>query len=462
MKKRLKRLTIFLVVTVVAILALPFIIYVPPVQRWLVKEATEIASEQTGMDISIEGVSLSFPLDLSLDGVLVKQENDTIANIGSTVVDVQLLPLFEGRVAVDILEIQQAHINTLSMIPDVQVKGWMGLLQMNPSLINLATGDVNLSEATLADADITVLLSDTAEVDTTETGPTPWRIKFDAINIEHSKVNIHMPGDSMLIGVEAASMLAKDGRINLAKNRYEVGAFKWQQGRLVFDLPFEPYTRNMLHPNLMDYSHMDISSIDVAIDSILYTDTITKLNIAHAALHEVCGLDVTEMKAPVTIDGTGIRMPWLTLRTPYTSITGKADVDFNVADDVNPGRMNIKLDAQMGKQDMAFFYDGIDTQHLPEWPLILKGQIQGNLQQAQFDIDQLTWPTLFEAAGSGMVKNVMDMDHLLAQSRCCARSTCLRMPSRFPLDWPSTEQPASTARSTQPTLWPHWDKHAPR
>ena len=422
MKKRLKRLTTFLVVTVVAILALPFIIYVPPVQRWLVKEATEIASEQTGMDISIEGVSLSFPLDLSLDGVLVKQENDTIANIGSTVVDVQLLPLFEGRVAVDILEIQQAHINTLSMIPDVQVKGWMGLLQMNPSLINLATGDVNLSEATLADADITVLLSDTAEVDTTETGPTPWRIKFDAINIEHSKVNIHMPGDSMLIGVEAASMLAKDGRINLAKNRYEVGAFKWQQGRLVFDLPFEPYTRNMLHPNLMDYSHMDISSIDVAIDSILYTDTITKLNIAHAALHEVCGLDVTEMKAPVTIDGTGIRMPWLTLRTPYTSITGKADVDFNVADDVNPGRMDIKLDAQMGKQDMAFFYDGIDTQHLPEWPLILKGQVQGNLQQAQFDIDQLTWPTLFEAAGSGMVKNVMDMDHLLAQLQLRAKS----------------------------------------
>ena len=422
MKKRLKRLTTFLVVTVVAILALPFIIYVPPVQRWLVKEATEIASEQTGMDISIEGVSLSFPLDLSLDGVLVKQENDTIANIGSTVVDVQLLPLFEGRVAVDILEIQQAHINTLSMIPDVQVKGWMGLLQMNPSLINLATGDVNLSEATLADADITVLLSDTAEVDTTETGPTPWRIKFDAINIEHSKVNIHMPGDSMLIGVEAASMLAKDGRINLAKNRYEVGSFKWQQGRLVFDLPFEPYTRNMLHPNLMDYSHMDISSIDVAIDSILYTDTITKLNIAHAALHEVCGLDVTEMKAPVTIDGTGIRMPWLTLRTPYTSITGKADVDFNVADDVNPGRMDIKLNAQMGKQDMAFFYDGIDTQHLPEWPLILKGQIQGNLQQAQFDIDQLTWPTLFEAAGSGMVKNVMDMDHLLAQLQLRAKS----------------------------------------
>ena len=165
MKKRLKYIVIATVIAVAALLALPLLIYVPPIQRWLVNEATEIASEQTGMDISIEGVSLCFPLDLSLDGVLVKQEGDTIANIGSAVVDIQLLPLLDGHVAVDILEIQHAHINTLSMIPDVQVKGQMGRLQLNPSLINLNSGDVNLSNATLADADVTVLLSDTAEVD---------------------------------------------------------------------------------------------------------------------------------------------------------------------------------------------------------------------------------------------------------------------------------------------------------
>ena len=73
MKKRLKYIAIAAVVAVIAILALPLLIYVPPVQRWLVRQATEIASEQTGMDITIEGVDLSFPHDLSLEGVLVKQ-----------------------------------------------------------------------------------------------------------------------------------------------------------------------------------------------------------------------------------------------------------------------------------------------------------------------------------------------------------------------------------------------------
>ena len=108
MKKRLKYIVIATVIAVAALLALPLLIYVPPIQRWLVNEATEIASEQTGMDISIEGVSLCFPLDLSLDGVLVKQEGDTIANIGSAVVDIQLLPLLDGHVAVDILDVKVA------------------------------------------------------------------------------------------------------------------------------------------------------------------------------------------------------------------------------------------------------------------------------------------------------------------------------------------------------------------
>jgi len=422
MKKRLKYIAIAAVVAVVAILALPLLIYVPPVQRWLVRQATEIASEQTGMDITIEGVDLSFPLDLSLEGVLVKQEGDTLADIGRAVVDVQLLPLIDGNVVIDELEIQEARINTLSMISDLQMKGQMGLLKLNPSKININDGDVNLSEVTLADADVTILLSDTAAVDTTDTGPVLWRIGFDAVNIERSSVDLHLPGDSMLIGVAAALMQAKDGRIDLAESRYEVGSFHWQDGHLLFDMPYEPYSRDLLHPQLMDYSHLDVTDINWSIDSILYFDPITKLNIRHASMREVCGLDVQELKGPVTIDSTGIRLPWLTLRTPYTSITGKADVDFSIADSLNQGLMDVTLDAQLGKEDMVHFYDGIDTRHLPEWPLLLKGQVQGNIQQAQIELDQLSWPTLFEMSGGGTVENITDIDHLLAQLRLKAQT----------------------------------------
>lgn len=60
------------------------------------------ASEQTGMEISIERVKLVFPLDLGVDGFLMIQQNDslpqvkdTIADVKNLIVEVQLKPLFK-------------------------------------------------------------------------------------------------------------------------------------------------------------------------------------------------------------------------------------------------------------------------------------------------------------------------------------------------------------------------------
>ena len=53
MKSRLKHIAIIAAVTVVAVLALPLLIYVPPIQNWLVQQVAEVASEKTGYDITV-------------------------------------------------------------------------------------------------------------------------------------------------------------------------------------------------------------------------------------------------------------------------------------------------------------------------------------------------------------------------------------------------------------------------
>ena len=58
MKSRLKHIAIIAAVTVVAVLALPLLIYVPPIQNWLVQQVAEVASEKTGYDITVEHVDL--------------------------------------------------------------------------------------------------------------------------------------------------------------------------------------------------------------------------------------------------------------------------------------------------------------------------------------------------------------------------------------------------------------------
>ena len=43
------------------------LLYLPPVQNWAVDKVAEIASEKTGMQISVGHVNLAFPLDLAID-----------------------------------------------------------------------------------------------------------------------------------------------------------------------------------------------------------------------------------------------------------------------------------------------------------------------------------------------------------------------------------------------------------
>ena len=146
------------------------------------------------------------------------------------------------------------------------------------------------------------------------------------------------------------------------------------------------------------------------------------MNVRHAAMKDICGLTINELKGPVTLDDRGIRLPSLTLQTPFTNIYGRADVDFNIADSIAPGQMGVVLDAQMGKQDVAWFYNGISLSRLPDWPLHLKGEVTGNLQHTTFDIQQLSWPTLLEANARGTIDNMLDTDHLKADADLYAKA----------------------------------------
>ena len=93
MKKVLKWTGLALLIPVLLIVLLAVLLYVPPVQNWAVKQVARIASEETGMDISVDYVRLEFPLRLGMEGVRVlrtdslTQQTDTVAMITKAVVE---------------------------------------------------------------------------------------------------------------------------------------------------------------------------------------------------------------------------------------------------------------------------------------------------------------------------------------------------------------------------------------
>ena len=114
------------------------LLYVPPVQRFLVSTATRYASEASGMDIHIGRLSLSFPLDLVVHEAQVVDGRDTILNVDRLTVEVQLLPLVRRQVEIDGVRLTGAAVNTAGLVEGMTLKGEVGELFLRSHGVDLS------------------------------------------------------------------------------------------------------------------------------------------------------------------------------------------------------------------------------------------------------------------------------------------------------------------------------------
>lgn len=207
---------------------LAILLYIPPVQQWMLQKATYYASQKTGMEISIGRVRLAFPLDLSMEDVIIIQPNDslpqakdTVASARRMVADVQLMPLLHKKVEVDELTFEGLKLNTVNLIAAAKVQGTIGKLNLVSHGIDLSGSTVRVNQANLEDAKLQVSLADSVPEDTTES-KTTWKIGLDQLDIRRSDVTVHMPGDTLQVRAYLGKAVASDGSFDLGEGVYQL------------------------------------------------------------------------------------------------------------------------------------------------------------------------------------------------------------------------------------------------
>ncbi|SHK60981.1 translocation/assembly module TamB domain-containing protein [Xylanibacter ruminicola] len=435
MKKTLKWLGIAAITPILLILILAVLLYLPPVQNWAVKKVASIASEKTGMQITIEHVNLEFPLDLGIEGFRalhprsasplgsskndsIPQLQDTIADVRKMVCDVQLLPLLEKRVVIDELSMTQAKINTNGFIGDLRVKGELQELWLSSRGIDLDKETVEVNGARLSEARLDIALSDTAAVDTTES-TAKWIVNADSVSILKSNLMVHLPGDTLNAQAYMGRAVARTVLADLGHNIYKVESLDWTDGRLKYDNRFEPETDGL------DYNHLSLTDINLRVDSIEYIDPNTSLIIRSLQAKEKSGLQISNLMAKITMDDKRLMIPTLKLKTPDTDIETELAMDFNTFDELNPGAMRFRMNAQIGKQDLMRFMGDMPqafVKNYPNHPISIKGSINGNMQHMAFTGLDIHLPTAFRMTATGTADNVTDMARMQADIKMSARA----------------------------------------
>ena len=419
MKKVIKWIGIAVLIPILLCLLLTVLIYLPPVQNWAVKKVAAIASEKTGMEISVGHVSLAFPLDLQLDDFKAIKQNDslpqvrdTIADVHRLVADVRLLPLFRSRVVIDELSFHQARINTNGFISDLRIKGDLQELWLSSKGIDLDKETVEVNGARLQQARLDIALSDTAAADTTPS-TLKWRINADSLTISKTGFKLHLPGDTLNVSGYLDRFVARQANIDIGNNIYEVGSLDWHNGSLAYDNRFEPETEGF------DYNHIALNKISLGIDRIKCTPDSTSFFVRKTFIREKSGIEVNEFTGGITLDSAynHIRLPLTTLKTSDSNIMAEADLDLSAFDDQKPGQMKVRLFAQLGKQDIEKYVGKLPQkfmEHFPNHPLNIRGSINGNMKQLDVTGIDIDLATAVHASLKGKAENVTDINRMKA------------------------------------------------
>ena len=398
MKKTLKWLFIVLLTPVVLFVVLAALLYVPAVQNWVVQRVVAVASEQTGMQISVEHIDLDFPLDLGIDGILVVDRGDTVAHVRRAVADVELWPLLSSRVVVKQLLLEDACLNTHDMIGDARIDGCIGRLELSSPGIDLNQQTVELVRPRLTDSNLRIWLSDTAAVDTTVSES--WRIKFDSFVVKHTCLALYVDSAAMFAtpatALEAYLGQATIGRsdLNLTSSRFGVNRLTLSEGRLRFN------------------DLLDLREVSLGLDTMLYAPGNIHVGIKNASMADVkWGITLSELHGSLLLDDDRLSIRSLELSTPSSRLQTNATVDGMSRMD-STSHVSALLAASIGKADLRLLSPALDL--LPDYPLLAHVRAEGSMADIRLEEMRLSLPQVFRLEGSGKGSSLTDDDRRTA------------------------------------------------
>ena len=400
---------------VAAVCLAGILLYVPSVQERVVEKVCASLSEQTGYDVHLKNLRLSFPLHLSADSIVACEGGDTLLQAERMRLHLRVLPLLRAEADVAEVELGGVSLDTRELVGGTHVRGKVGRIaaplpsskRLSAARIGWETQHVRVAAAEIRDADLSVWLSDTAFTDTTTSKP--WLVSVGGLRLRNVKARVALATAPPSIKAGADSIVAGRGQmwiaVDIPRGKVQNGHFdtrrgtyavqgvdiaganiaytsrgsdgKWQRRSTPATLPddckrtsadslraewdyednisgleaWSPFTQRP--SGALDTDEIILTNTDLRVAPLRYSDAEgTTLNIEHAALHELnSGMSIDELRGEVKVDDEGIALPDFTLQTPFSKLRIGGKIPWSALSE-GFGSLNMDLDLTLGPQDV--------------------------------------------------------------------------------------------------------------
>ena len=389
-----------------AVVAASVLLYVPAVQNVVLKAVLRHVSDRVGMEITVGHVRLSYPLDLTLRDVSVRDSVcDTLLNVRGLLVNVRPWPLLRGEVLISQLRLDSAQVHSKRMIEGMQLDGTVGRLATADAGLFIKGEELRLDSVLLADANVTLRIDSITPSDTTDTTVNRWRIEAARLDLQRVGFTLQMPKDTLYLTTYLGNATLTGGYADLAAERYGAARLNLLAGYAAYDASDRPRTEGL------DPQHIAASNIALLLDSVRYHAGDIRLALRDGSLDERSGLAVAAVSAYVHIDSTAVSVSECTLQTARSYIELQAHVPWVALSEQPTADLQAEWAATIDGQDVltAMGEQSPKLMHAcPDTTLFISGLIEGNMNRLRVHDLTGVLPGVFTLEAYGTMEQLMD------------------------------------------------------
>ena len=372
MKRLLRWTGMALAVPPLLFLLLAFLLYLPPVQDFAVREASRRLSEATGFHAAVGRLRVRFPLDVDLQELLVADvSGDTIVAAASVVVDLDMSRLMAMRLGVDAIALRGVRADTRRLISTTRIAGNFEALTVADG-IDLRSRHVTIDDVTLHKADVTIVLRDTTTAPDTTSTVVPWTIDVRRATVADSRLHLAMEAAATAIEASLPRLCATDGHIDLLHGRYSV---------LAFDGAAADFALAQGGSRPLTYDSLTLSADSIAFD----------------------------------VESMHLAVATLGLRTPSSRVKGAVAMDISAFTPAAGGRLSAHVDADVGRGDVAWALALADSLAMaplasawPDVPVHVALCADGNVDTMRVTTLDVRLPATIDMEATAVATSVLD------------------------------------------------------
>ena len=443
--------------------ALPFAMYIPWVQNKVADIACEMASEKTGMDISVGDVRVKFPLDVSATDVqVIDQNGDTLFKADEVKANVKPKPLLDRKVEAEDVSLKGAksQIKTEDGSTDLDVD--VDEAKVDAAKVDLNDNKVDVNNASLKGGKAKMSYKPEKKKPDPDKEPSkPWKVNANKVTADDLDYKMDMKPTIDNLDAKVKHAEAKDVKVDTGEQTVDVGELNVDEADVNYEHPSEKdakqyrkdhpmpkdqktdkdddkpwkvkadkvrlnnskgkYSQTGKKPNKpgtsLDPDNIELEDVNAAIDNFEYDGENMKVPVKHLSGKERSGLQVKDASGTVNKNKNGLDLNDMKVKTKGSDIKLDAHVDQDMLDGKPNGKATIDTDSKIDLNEVEKLVPDArkalkDIPH--NKPVKVKAKARGNQKRVDVQSLDADVPGIGRIKGKGTIYNPTDMDRMKA------------------------------------------------